>query len=147
MGSKHDEAEAKDPPETNRAKEGRRNGSEDSLHLLERISARTEGLGTTALGPKRNISVERAPGSKGRFRQLHLQAERGQVWSARNMKSAIRDPEIPDQWQDEDAPFPPEQPVDTHRRSQRKNKGISPQRLIDTRTHIVFGMRLTPRRV
>ncbi len=71
----------------------------------------------------------------------------GQVWSARNMKSAIRDPEIPDQWQDEDAPVPPEQPVDTPRRSRRKNKGVPPQRLINTWTHIVFGMRLSPRRV
>ncbi len=79
MGSQHNEAKAKDSPETIRVKEGRRNGAEDSLRLVEQIQAQTEGPGTAAMGPKRNIPVEGVPGSKGRFRQLHLQTER---WSS-----------------------------------------------------------------
>ncbi len=38
------------------------------------------------------------------------------------MNSAVREQEIPDQRQDEDAPVPPEQPVDPPRRSQRRKQ-------------------------
>ncbi len=101
------------------------------------------------MGPKGNISVERASQLVVRdvLGSFTFRLSDGQVWSARNMKSAVRDPEIPDQWQDEDAPVPPEKPADAPRRSRRKNKGIPPQRLINSWTHIVFGMRLSPRRV
>ncbi len=78
---------------------------------------RTEGPSTTAMGPKRSIPVETAPGSSGRdvLGSFIFRLSDGQVRSARNMKSAIRDPEIPDHWQDDDAPVPPEQSADTPR--------------------------------
>ncbi len=94
------------------------------------------------MGPKRNFSMEGPLAVREVLGSFTFRLSDGQVWSARNMKSANRGPETPDQWQDEGAPVPPEQPVDP-RRSQRKNKGIPPQR--HTHTHIDFGMRLTPR--
>ncbi|MCP3664580.1 MAG: hypothetical protein GY696_19165 [Gammaproteobacteria bacterium] len=36
----------------------------------------TERLGTTDMGPKASISIERTPGIEGSFSQRHLQTER-----------------------------------------------------------------------